>query len=80
MDDTTNITVNYTDNATLSNANDTTQITVNQTGNATLSNANDTTNIYHLPFHLFYFLMPPAAIVYHYELIRVNGKRELLGF
>jgi len=24
--------------------------------------------------------MPPAAIVYHYELIRVNGKRELLGF
>lgn len=30
-----------------------------------------------LPFHIFYIAVPVAAVLYHYELIRVNGKKEI---
>ena len=30
-----------------------------------------------LPFHIFYIAVPIAAVLYHYELIRVNGKKEI---
>ena len=33
-----------------------------------------------LPFHIFYIAVPILAILYHYELIRVNGKKEIPFF
>jgi len=33
-----------------------------------------------LPFHIFYIAVPIAAVLYHYELIRVNGKKEIKFF